>query len=152
VLTHPYGQGRVVYLPGRWAADYSCRATPGVVALIRSAVEWVSRSAVPVRVEGEGLVGVTLFDQPGRRLAHLVNYNADWTASYDHLEPLRGLRIALEIPPRRRPTRVHTLVSGQTLPHTFQQAAQTDRLRTVQVTLPQVEEYEVVVVEHEEGD
>jgi hypothetical protein len=141
LLVREFGKGRVVYLPGRLDSSYSNWADAAFPKLMAAAVDWVCHGEVPVRVGGEGLVGVTLFEQPQRNrwLVHLVNFSADWSASYDELKPMANVGLTVRPPQGKQVRSARAVLAGQDLP-----------LRTsggvVSVTLPRLEEYEIVAV------
>jgi len=141
MLAHEYRRGRVVYLPGRSDSSYSYRADEGFPRLIAAAVEWACRGELPVRVEGDGLVGVTLFEQPSRHrwLIHLLNFSAPWSESFDHVEPIANLRVTVRPPGDASAGDVRAVLSDAQL------RARWDR-GEVTFTLPRLDEYEIVAV------
>lgn len=143
VVLHEFGEGRVAYLPGRLDSSYSLWGHQDLGAFaqwIDALLEWLSKGEAPARViSPKGLVGVTCFDQPSRlrRLLHLVAYNADWSRPFDELPPLTNVRLLLS---SDRPiASVRALLSQQRLPLSR-------RGRAWEVTLPRLEEYEILEV------
>ena len=140
LLLREYGQGRVAYLPGRADSSYTFWADEGFPALAAYAVEWVTRGRLPARASSpDGLVGVTLFDQPerNRRLAHLVSYNAPWVEAFDEMAPLEDVRVIVQAPEGKAIASARAVLSGQEL-----ELSPTDG--GMQVVLPLLEEYEVI--------
>ncbi|MFC1716808.1 hypothetical protein ACFL6S_24280 [Candidatus Poribacteria bacterium] len=140
VIANEFGQGRVVYLPGRLDSIQCEKLTPAIERLFANAVRWVSRGKVPVEVDASAVVGVTLFDQPGRRLLHLVNHNADTIEPYDRIDPIENVMVKMRIPPGSRVTRFHSLWNKTDVP--FQLKGD-----MIQFELSKLGEYEVLVAE-----
>ena len=109
ILVHQYGKGRVVYLPGRPDAIQCEVLTPWIERLFADAIRWTVQEDPPVELGVESMVGVTLFDQPQRRIVHLVNYPRDSRYDSDEFQPVRNLRISLAVPPGRRVGQIHRL-------------------------------------------
>jgi len=140
VVVNEYGAGRVVYLPGRLDAVQCDRPTAAIERLFGNAVRWVAAGRVPVEIKAPAPVAVTLFDQPDRRLVHLVNLNGDTTYQSDEIKPVGHVLVDLRVPPGRRVTRLRQLWNKAELP--FRQDAD-----TVQFDLRELGEYEVVSAE-----
>jgi len=109
LVVHQYGAGRVVYVPGRLDAIQCDELTPAIEDLFGGAVRWVAGDRVPVRVEAPAPVAVTLFDQPNRRILHLVNLNGDTEYKSDKIEPIKGLKVQLQLPKGSGVTRLRRL-------------------------------------------
>ena len=141
ILVREYGQGRVVYLPGRADSSYSSWADRAFPKLMAAAVEWVARGELPVRVEAEGLVGVTLFEQPerGRWLVHLLNFNADWVESYAELAPVADLRLTITPPAGQAVRSARAVLTDQDLPLGAGDGG-------VSCSLPRLDEYEIIAL------
>lgn len=139
---HQYGQGRVVYFPGRLDSSYSLWADNAFVDLMRAAVLWVSDSSAPAQVLApDAHVGVTCFEQPScnRRLIHLVAYNVDWAESFDAIPPVTDVRVRLSVPKGRAIASVRALLAGQSLAVSGAEARP-------DVVLPRLDEYEILEV------
>ncbi len=145
VLVREHRRGRVVYLPGRLDSSYSYWADPAFRDLVGGAAEWLCDAQVPVRVDSESLVGVSLFGQPSRRrwLIHLLNFNADWAAAFGALEPIEDVTVKVLAPEGFRVAAARAVLSGQELPV----GAADQGLSTF--TLPRLDEYEIIAVEWE---
>ncbi len=101
VVVNQYGAGRVVYLPGRLDAIQCEVLSANVEQLFSNAVQWVVNGEVPVKLRAPATIGVTLFDQPNRRLLHLVNLNGNTQFKSDTIQPIENIEIQLS-PPRGR--------------------------------------------------
>ncbi|MDY0169498.1 MAG: DUF6259 domain-containing protein [Thermoguttaceae bacterium] len=140
LLLHEYGQGRVAYLPGRADSSYSLWADGQFAALAAYAVEWAARGNVPARASTpDGLVGITLFDQPrrNRRLIHLVSYNAPWVEAFDEMAPLKNVRVVVRPPEGRDIASARAVLAGRELKLSPADAG-------MQMVLPVLDEYEVI--------
>jgi hypothetical protein len=140
ILVNQFGRGRVVYLPGRPDAMQSETLTPWIERLYGAAIRWTGAEEPPVVVRAEAMVGATLFDQPDRRIVHLLNHNRDSKYYGAQLTPLEKVAVDLAIPAGRQVQRVHRLWTPAELPFT----CETGRVRFV---LAGLDEYEVVAVE-----
>jgi hypothetical protein len=141
-LTHQYGKGRVVYLPGRFDSMQCCKLFPEIERLFANAVRWVSPDGLPVEVEAPGVIGVTLFRQPHRLIAHLVNHQRDSLFRSDTFAPIPNVSLRLALPADTRPRSVRRLWEDRELPFQLKD-------RIVHVELGAVNEYEAIAMELE---
>lgn len=139
VLTHSFGKGRVVYLPGRLAAMQAATLNPATERLFAGAVDWLARGQLPVRVEAPGIIGVTLFQQSGRQMVHLLNYQRDSLDRSDDYQPMNDLVIHVQVPMGAQVFNVRALWSDKVL--SCEQHGQ-----IVSVHLPTLDEYEVLAI------
>ena len=129
VVSHVYGQGRVVYLAGGFDAAYYLYAYPYQRLLLRRAIEHVAASPPPVAVEAPMCVHATVMrqtkttkDGAERLIVHLfndVNTTAFHALPSDDV-PLREETLPIhDIPltfnPQYRLKRVHLEPEGQEL-------------------------------------
>ncbi len=142
VVTNEYGPGRVVYLAGKLDAIQCDTPTPAIERLFARAVRWVVWGELPVEIDAAAAVGVTLFDQPERRLLHLVNHNAPTCGPYDSIEPIENVGIRMRIPAGRRVKKLHALWTN---PGDIPFEIEGDLLK---FTLTTLGEYEVVAAEY----
>lgn len=140
VLACRYGQGRVVYLPGRLDSMQCYAPSPGVERLFVNAVRWVSQGAVPVEIEASGIVGVTLFRQPRRLIVHLVNHQRDSLFRSDAFEPARSLSLRVTVPSGCRVLRVRRLWENRGMPFRA-------RGDVISIDVGRLDEYEAVALE-----
>ncbi|MBI5387417.1 MAG: beta-galactosidase trimerization domain-containing protein [Verrucomicrobia bacterium] len=140
VLTHRYGKGRVVYLPGRFDSMQCYSLTPAVERLLANAVCWVAPDGLPVEVKADGPVGVSLFRQPGRLVVHLVNHQRDSQLRSDTVTPLQKVLLRVALPDEAREPKVRRLWEDRALRGQV-------KGRTLQVDVGTLEEYEAVAVE-----
>ncbi|MBI5397208.1 MAG: hypothetical protein HZA91_18070 [Verrucomicrobia bacterium] len=140
VMTHRYGKGRIVYLPGRPDSMQCYNPSAQIERLFAKAVRWVAQGAVPVEVEAAGVVGVTLFRQPRRLIVHLVNHQRDSLFRSDACEPVAKLSLRVRVPADCRVQRVRRLWENRDLPFEVRDNA-------VRVEVGRLDEYEAVAVE-----
>jgi hypothetical protein len=140
VLTRQFGKGRVVYLPGRLDAMECEVLDAGIERLIANAVRWAA-GGCPVEIASAGVVGATLFDQPGRRLLHLINYTADSQGAVTNLRPLSNLRIRVEVAGDAAVKRLRAVWSGAEI--RFSQQG-----RVLEFPLARLESYELISAEY----
>ena len=70
--SHPAG-GRVAVLPADIDRRYDRGFLPDHGELLSNVVRWAARDAIPLHVEGRGLLDCHLYRQPERMILHLVN-------------------------------------------------------------------------------
>ncbi len=140
ILVHRFGQGRVVYLPGRWCAMQCQNLDPRIERLFAAAVRWVAPESPPVAIRAAATVGVTLFDQPQRRIVHLLNYRRDTQYGSDAVQAIDHVAVVMAVSAGRQVRRIHRLWEPAELP--FEQTGD----RTT-FNLGKLGEYEAVAVE-----
>jgi hypothetical protein len=97
---------------------------------------------LPVAIKAAGPVAVTLFDQPGRRILHLVSLNGDTRCRTDQVLPIGDVSVELSIPAGRKVTRLRRLWDKADVP--FHAAGP-----RIKFSLDNVSEYEAVVAQWE---
>ena len=103
---------------------------------------WVAREPAPVEIRANATVGVTLFDQPNRRILHLVNYRRDTQFRSDEVGTIDQVAVRLGIPAGRHVERIHRLWDRAELPFQLAHGRAT-------FDLDKLGEYEAVAVEFE---
>ena len=113
VSSHPAG-GRVAYLAADIDRRYGRDNLPDHGNLLANIVRWAAGGAVPLRVEGPGLIDCHLYRQPGRLVLHLVNLTSagTWRAPVDELIPVGPLNVRVRLPQGVSGGTVRLLVSG----------------------------------------
>ena len=142
VVVNQYGSGRVVYVGGRLDAIQCDSPTAAIERLFAGAVRWAAGGHAPVDVKAPAPIAVTLFDQPDRRVLHLVSLNGDTQYKHDRIEPIENVGVELEVPSGRRVKQLRRLWDKADVP--FQ--ANGNRIA---FKLDRIGEYEVVAVELE---
>ncbi len=140
VIANRFGKGRVVYFPSRPDLAEAKQPSSEIERLFEAAVHWLAQDEPPVEVETEELVGVTVYDQPDRRLVHMVSHNADSRLRTDEVRPVGEAGVRFRIPEGRLVTRLHTLWNKREVPF----KAQGGRLSC---QLKPLGHYEVLVAE-----
>lgn len=150
VVTHEYGQGRVVYLPASFDAAYYLYAYPYQRLLLKNAITWAAAESPPIQLEAPMCVHMTVMRQhdAGRKrlVIHLFNdlvttafhaLPADDVPLREEVLPIHDLR--LRIDQRYRVRSVELQPDGRSLPLDSVDSA-------VQVTVPRLDEHVLVVV------
>jgi hypothetical protein len=111
--THKAG-GRVAYMPADFDRRFAGDNLPDHGNLLGNLVRWASGSAIPLRVEGPGLIDCHLYQQPGRMILHLVNLTSTgtWRAPIDELIPVGPFKVSVHLPKEVRGGTVRLLVSA----------------------------------------
>jgi hypothetical protein len=139
-FVHRFGRGRAVYLPGRLEAVQCRQPTPLVERFLAAALCEAADGKIPVSIKAAGPVAVTLFDQPGRRILHLLSLNGDTRYRTDQILPIGHVAVELCIPTDRTVTRLHRLWDKADVP--FHAVGP-----RITFPLDNVSEYEAVVAE-----
>ena len=110
--------------------------------ILRNAFDWTLRGVRPVRVEGPGLVEVTLWRQERSLTAHLVNLSNPmmFKGPLRELLPVGEQRVRIELPAGTRAAAVKLLVSGTAPAYRADAGALT-------LTVPSILDREVVAVD-----
>jgi hypothetical protein len=134
------GKGTVVYFSGDFGNMIASFRLPEFLRLAANAARHLA--PLPVAVENApGSVEVVWRSQGGnRKLLHLVNLTGEMTRPITRVLPLDNVRVTL--PLGERASKVYTLFRPQPLPLVY------DGKGRAQVTLPRLDEYEVVVFEN----
>ena len=139
VVLHRAGKGRAVYVAGDLGNSIQGFHMSEHLALVGNLVRELAPA--PVRLENApGSVEVVLRSQENgrRRLVHLLNFTGEMTRPIQRIVPLTNIAVELEgVAPARS---VRALVANRTLD--FRR-----RGGRIQVSLPRLDEYEVLVVE-----
>lgn len=139
-VIQPYGRGRVVYLPGRLEAIQCQQLSPTIERLLAAAVRYVADRKLPVELHATAPVAATLFDQPTRRVVHLVNLNGDSQYKSDEVRPIENVAVRLEIPAGRQVKEIRRLWDKRPVALTV-----TDG--TIRTTLDTLGDYEALAIE-----
>ncbi|MCZ2146618.1 MAG: beta-galactosidase trimerization domain-containing protein [Bryobacterales bacterium] len=125
------GKGMVAYMPGDLGNSINTYHTPELMQLVANAGTQLGVS--PVRVENApGSVEVVVRRQDNRLLVHLVNFTGEMTRPIRRIVPLPNVRVSVE----GKYSRARSLWTGQALP-----------VRNGSVTVPSLQEYDVIVFE-----
>jgi hypothetical protein len=114
--------------------------TPAVERLFADAVRWVAPEGLPVEIEAEGTVGVSLFRQPQRLMVHLVNHERDSEYRTDAVTPLHKISLRLALPEGAREPKARRLWEDRKL------EVQAKR-QALRVEVGGIDEYEAVAVD-----
>ncbi len=142
VLRANGGCGRVAYLPADLDRCFGRDRTPDHARLLANLVLWASRRPMPVTVQGEGLLDVHLYRQPGCLVLHVVNLTnpAAFRPYATDLYPVGPLAVRVAKPEDLAPVRARLLVAGGEMPLAQESG-------WLELRLDQVLDHEVVVLE-----
>ena len=136
------GQGRVVYFP--WDIDRTFWEILNVDhgKLIRNALRWALHREQPVRVNGQGVLDVTIWQQQQSMTVHLVNLTNPMMMKgpFRELIPLYAQEILIRIPAGKTVRGVKLLVAGRQ-----PEIEVTGNL--VSFIVPQILDHEVIAVD-----
>ena len=143
IMLNSFGKGKCIYIAGNMFEHYWGFKFPEYREIIAAAANWLS----PPRIyldKGLGLISIVVRSQPARagkeksRLClHLINA-AGGSRPLEAVLPFEDVGITLET--TARPVSVRALVLDEELDFEFEGA-------TLNVVLPRLEEYEVVVID-----
>jgi len=137
------GRGRVVYFP--WDVDRTfydvLNADHG--RLLANAVSWVADEAPSVAVSGRGIVDVAVWRQQSSMTVHLVNLTNPMMMKgpFRELLPIGPLEVTVRVPADARVGAVRLLTASTT------PAVRRTQDGTLQVTVPEVLDHEVVAID-----
>jgi hypothetical protein len=142
LLVNQFGKGKVIYFSGDLGSGIQSFHLAEFFRLIANITRELAPS--PVLVEGapQSLQVVLRSQQEGKRLLlHLLNFTGEMTRPMSRVLPLENARVSLLIQGRIKSVR--TLMQPRKL------QARTGVGGRVQIVLPRMDEYEVVVIETE---
>jgi len=131
--------GRIVYFPGQPDTAYMRVGYPDWAHLMVNAVKWTLRDNLPLVVEAPSTLMVTLRQQEGRQLVHLVNLNGG-RRMFSQIIPARDVKVTLPVTDRYQPKRAFLLSDHQALKLTHKD-------ESVSIIIPEVRDYDVLVFE-----
>ncbi|MFN8635237.1 MAG: alpha-amylase family protein [Chloroflexota bacterium] len=99
VVREHSGGGRVAYLAADLDRCYGRDNLPDHGQLLANVVRWAARDAIPIQVEGAGLVDCHLYRQSGRLVLHLVNLTNDgaWRQPVHELIPVGPFAVKVKL-------------------------------------------------------
>lgn len=139
LTVHRFGKGTVVYFSGDLGGTLATFHIPELMTLVRNAAEQLS--ARPFRLWGAPSSVEVVWRQQGegRYLLHLVNFTGEMTRPIQAIVPLEKVRVSFAS--GFQPRAVRTLMRPRVVPITTGAGGQ------VEVTVPRIDEYEVLVIE-----
>jgi hypothetical protein len=134
------GRSRRVFLPGDVGRSFWRSSNGDLGTLLRNSIRWMLRKQAPVSVTGEGMVELFAWETEPGFAVHILNYNnpnmlRGWMR---HYYPIGPQQVRLELPENVHISSVRALRQDRDLPHT-------QSGRTLQLVVPGVVDYEVVV-------
>ncbi len=94
-----HGNARVAYMPADIDRRYAREHLPDHAALLANIVRWAAADRIPLAVEGAGLIDCHLYEQPGRRILHVVNLTSEatWRAPIHELIRVGPFEVRVEL-------------------------------------------------------
>jgi hypothetical protein len=141
-VVNQFGKGKVIYFSGDLGSGIQSFHLAEFFRLIANITRELAPS--PVQVDGapQSLQVVLRSQQEGKRLLlHLLNFTGEMTRPISHVLPLENVRVSVPVQGR--------IKSVQTLMQPGKLQARTVVGGRVQIVLPRMDEYEVVVIETE---
>jgi Hypothetical glycosyl hydrolase 6/Beta-galactosidase trimerisation domain len=146
LLTRKIGMGGLIYFP--WEPDrigfhFGLRDP---MRLISSALKAAKPTLDLVRIEGAGLIDVSVMDTSTSRVLHLVNFNSAGGIRSGHRRavedviPLHGLIVDLQIPREKKCCQVKLTVAAIRVPYV-------EASGRIRFTIPVLREFESVLVD-----
>jgi type 1 glutamine amidotransferase len=134
VITHKYGEGRVVYLPNRTDAVYAALNISEARRLLGNAVRWAAGEEI-LEIEAPSCIETTLFAQEaeGRTIVHLVN-----TQPTEETIPVTDITARIRF--KKPITKVYLAPDSTELEYSVEGD-------TVEVRVPKVEYHNMIVIE-----
>jgi hypothetical protein len=132
--------GRVAFIPADLDRRYALDNLSDHGDLLANAVRWAARDAIPLKIQGAGLLNCELYRQDQRLILHVLNMTnaGTWRAPVEELIPVGPLSI--QVRSGATPSRVRALVAGNTIAASFDSG-------WVKFELKAVLDHEVVVIE-----
>ncbi|MEX0747587.1 MAG: VCBS repeat-containing protein, partial [Rhodothermales bacterium] len=96
LLLNDYGAGRMAYLPWEIGELYYATGNPTYRALFADLIDDLLPSGRQLETDAHPLVEITLMEQPGRTLAHLVNLSGYSGSSFHQPIPMQNVTISVE--------------------------------------------------------
>ena len=142
VMVRSVGAGRVVYFP--WDIDRTfwelMNQDQGTV--LTNAVRWAANEEQPLRVQGPGIIDVSLWKQRSSITAHLVNFSNPMMMKgpFREILPIGPQKVRVRLPDGARASQVKFLVSG--VKAEWHQSG-----AWIETTTPAIELHEVVAID-----
>jgi hypothetical protein len=142
VFARQAGRGRVVYFPFDIDRTFWEVLASDHGRVLKNAVAWASNEEQPLRVEGRGMLDVSLWMQKDSITAHLVNLTNPMMMKGPIREiiPAPPQQVRIRIPDGRRVRKAHLLVSGKT-------PAYRESGGVVSLTVPSIDLHEVIALD-----
>jgi len=144
IVANKFGEGDVAYFPNAICAHYWNRRVPDHRKLLTDAILWAAKKKPPLEVDAPESLEVTIYAQPStnRILVHLVNFTACPQRPIENVTPLQNVRIKVKKEPqeRARMKEVRLLNLGKRIEFI-------ENGDTINFSIPEVGEFEVVVIE-----
>ena len=150
-----HGQGQVVLFTNRMDALFYKYGFADLGRVLGNAVLMGLADARNLVVQAPDYVDVTSQAQPGRRMVHLINFavgkhmNTGWRHPGRNLVPVSDIQVRLRLEVGQTLREVRTATNEAVLVHRLEdaQGSQDGGSRWVHVTVPQLNDHEILIFE-----
>lgn len=136
------GKGRVVYIP--WDIDRTFWDILNVdhAILLRNLFHWALDEEPTVKVEGKGILDITVWEQKGSMTVHLVNLTNPMMMKgpFREILPLSEQKVRIKIPGSHNVKKVHLLAGGNTSDYQFSDGY-------LNLTVESIMDHEVIAID-----
>jgi hypothetical protein len=142
VIARQIGKGRVVYFPGDIDRTFWETLNFDQGRLLRNAVVWATDEAAPVKIEGTGVIDVSVWEQKGSMTVHMVNLTNPMMMKGPVREiiPIGAQELTVKVPKGRSVRRVRLLVAGTDVDYAKREGE-------LSLKVPSIAVHEVVVID-----
>ncbi|MEA4890310.1 MAG: beta-galactosidase trimerization domain-containing protein [Clostridiaceae bacterium] len=137
LTTADYGAGHAVLFTGNIDAEYENQRIPEYYTLMNNMIERMSSRKITANDETAAYF-LNMRQQGQTRIIHLINYTSCYERPIVRITPMKNLPVSVRS--TQRPRRIHALQNDQNLPFDYLDGS-------IRFTLPEIKEYEVVVIE-----
>lgn len=152
IITNTFGSGRVVYIPSSLERLYSSevfrqfyKRIPQFRQVLEDALCWVLKDKVLCSINAPNGVSTVLAEKKGIYVLHLINYTGDkYEEPFCYIEsitPVRNIKVRIKLP-QDSSVKTLRLIMGK------EQISYTQNNNLLEFTIPEIQEYEAVVIEH----
>lgn len=136
------GRQRVVYFPGDIDRTFWDVLDVDHAHLLRNAVLWATNETAPVKVDGPGVLDVSVWEQKNSMTVHLVNLTNPMMMKGPIREviPVAEQHVRIRVPDGRRVKQAKLLVAGRNIPFRTEQAS-------ILLDVPSIAIHEVVALD-----
>jgi hypothetical protein len=131
--------GRTVYFPVQIGKTFFTTRFPDLAVLLRNAVRWVMKQPLPLKVDAPSTLHTALRQKDNYTIVHCINLTGG-ERFFTELIPVHDVRIGIPIQDGKKP--------GAMAVSREEPLAVAAHEGYWQVTVPQIDDYEIVVFEH----
>ncbi len=135
------GKSRIVYVPFDLDRIFWDMLDADHGKLLANAVRWAAHDDIPVHVDGQGILDVTVWRQQQSMTVHMVNLTNPMMMKgpFREIYPVGAQNVRVRLPKDAKPKRVHLLTAGTSVEHRIENGWLT-------ATVPSVAVHEVLAI------